>query len=106
MVTSFTENLITPLINIFGNAETFEGLAFEVRGQEFGYGNVIDALVSFLITAAVLFFFVVRPVNRFMRRHRTEPEVESPTRSCPECLSKIPTEARRCAFCTTEVATA
>ena len=104
VVSSFTENLITPLINIFGNAETFEGLSFEVRGQEFGYGDVIDAVITFGITAAVLFFLVVRPVNTFMGRNRTEPEVESPTRSCPECLSRIPTEARRCAFCTAEVA--
>ena len=103
VVGAFTENLITPLLAIPGDAARFSDLAFTISGSRFGYGSVIDALISFLIVAAVLFFLVVRPVNALMERRRTEPEVEATTRDCPDCLSSIPRAATRCAFCTTEV---
>ena len=103
VVTAFTENLLTPLLAIPGDAADFSDLSFTVSGSEFRYGAFIDALIGFLIVAAVLFFFVVRPVNKMMARRKTEPEVESLTRECPQCLSSIPTAARRCAFCTSEV---
>jgi large conductance mechanosensitive channel len=106
VVASFTKNLLTPLLAIPGKAANFSDLDFTIRGSHFGYGAVIDSIVSFLITAAVLFFLVVRPVNALMARRRTEPEVESTTRECPECLSSIPRAARRCAFCTAEVGVA
>ena len=104
VVGSFTKNLLTPLLAIPGDAARFSDLSFTISGSKFGYGAVIDAIVSFLIVAAVLFFLVVRPVNTLMARRKTEPEVESTTRDCPECLSAIPVAARRCAFCTAEVA--
>lgn len=104
VVTSFTQNLLTPLLAIPGDRANFSQLSFTVSGSEFRYGAVIDAIVSFLIVAAVLFFFVVRPVNHLMARRKTEPEVESTTKDCTECLSSIPAGARRCAFCTSEVA--
>jgi large conductance mechanosensitive channel len=104
VVTSFTENLLTPLLAIPGDAASFADLDFTIAGATFRYGAFIDAIISFLIIAAVIFFFVVRPVNSLMARRRTEPEVESTTRECPECRSSIPTTARRCAFCTSEVA--
>lgn len=103
VVTSFTENLLTPLLGIPGDVARFGELSFTVAGAEFRYGRVIDSIVSLIITAAVLFFLVVRPVNTFMDRRKTEPELESETAPCPECLSKIPVSARRCAFCTAEV---
>ena len=105
VVTSFTENLVTPLLAIPGDKASFAELSFTVGGSEFRYGAVIDSIISFLIIAALLFFLVVRPVNTLMARRKTEPEVESTTRDCPECLSSIPRGARRCAFCTAEVAT-
>jgi large conductance mechanosensitive channel len=104
VVASFTQNLLTPLLAIPGDKASFADLTFSVSGSVFRYGAVIDAIISFLLIAAVLFFFVVRPVNRLMARRRTEPEVESTTRECPECLSSIPLAATRCAFCTSEVA--
>ncbi len=61
----------------------------------FAYGPVFTALISFLLTAAVLYFLVVRPVNALLERYRTEPDVKSETRDCPECLSAIPAGARR-----------
>lgn len=106
VVTSFTENLLTPLLAIPGDKASFSELSFKVSGSEFRYGAVIDAIISFLLIAAVLFFFVVRPVNTLMARRKTEPDVESTTRDCPECLSSIPAAASRCAFCTAQVAPA
>jgi large conductance mechanosensitive channel len=100
VVASITTNLITPLLAIPGSQASFSGLKFTVSGSVFPYGKVIDALIFFVLTAAVLFFFVVRPVNHLMNRRRTEPEVEATTRDCPECLSSIPIAAKRCAFCT------
>ena len=104
VITAVTENLITPLLAIPGDAARFGDMVVRISGSEFGYGRVIDAILAFLIVAAVLFFFVVRPVNHLMARRKTEPEVESTTRDCPECLSSIPNAARRCAFCTATVA--
>ena len=104
VITSFTENLLTPLLAIPGDVASFAELDVEISDSAFRYGAFIDAVVSFVIVAAVLFFAVVRPVNRIMARRKTEPEVESTTRDCPECLSSIPRQARRCAFCTAEVA--
>src|SRR5688500_695413 len=104
VVTAFTENLLTPLLAIPGDAARFADLAFTISGSTFRYGAVIDALISFLLVAAVLFFLVVRPVNHLMERRKTEPDVESTTKDCPECLSSIPVAARRCAFCTSEQA--
>lgn len=106
VIASFTENLLTPLLAIPGDAASFADLDFTISGSAFRYGAFIDSVISFLIIAAVLFFFVVRPVNTLMARRKTEPEVEAPTRDCPECLSSIPRAARRCAFCTAEVAVA
>jgi large conductance mechanosensitive channel len=100
VITSFTANLLTPLLAIPGDKASFSDLNFKVSGSVFRYGAVIDALISFVLVAAVLFFLVVRPVNKLMERRRTEPDVESKTRDCPECLSAIPVGAKRCAFCT------
>ena len=106
VITSFTANLLTPLLAIPGDAAGFAELDIVVSGARFRYGAFFDSVISFVIVAAVLFFFVVRPINALMARRRTETEVESTTRECPECLSSIPGPARRCAFCTAEVGTA
>ena len=106
VIASFTANLLTPLLAIPGDAASFAELDVVVSGARFRYGAFLDAVVSFVIIAAVLFFFVVRPINHLMARRRTEPEVESTTRDCPECLSSIPRAARRCAFCTAAVGAA
>jgi large conductance mechanosensitive channel len=103
VVTSLVEDLITPLIAaIFGEPD-FSGLTFTLNGSEFRYGDFINALLSFATIAAAVFFFVVKPMNALTERLRTEP-ADPENHKCPECLSEIPAEARRCAFCTTEVA--
>jgi large conductance mechanosensitive channel len=103
VVNALVRDIITPVIAaIFGKPD-FGNLAFTINDSRFAYGDLINALISFVLIAAAVFFLVVKPVNYLMGRLRTEPDVESPTRGCPECLSQIPVGARRCAFCTTEV---
>jgi large conductance mechanosensitive channel len=103
VVNALVRDLVTPLIAAIGGEPDFDALAFTINDSRFAYGHFINALVTFLIVAAVVFFFIVRPVNMLMARMRTEPDVETPTRGCPECLSQIPVAARRCAFCASEV---
>ncbi|MGH9177827.1 MAG: large conductance mechanosensitive channel protein MscL [Acidimicrobiales bacterium] len=102
VVNAFVENLITPVIGIFGSTD-FSTLHFTINDSTFLYGNFLNTLISFVAIAAAIFFFVVQPVNALMARRKTEPDVESPTRDCPECLSSIPRAAVRCAFCTAQV---
>ena len=105
VITALVKDLVTPLISIPGKAN-FANLKFTVRHSVFLYGDFLNALVSFLLIATAVFFFVVVPVNKLMERRKTGTDVEAETRECPECLSAIPVGARRCAFCTTEVAPA
>ena len=103
IVTAFVAAFITPLVGVVtGAAGDFTTKTFTVRDVEFPYGQFVQALLSFVIIAAVVYFFVVKPVNRLMERFKTEPEVEAETKQCPECLSNIPIPASRCAFCTVE----
>jgi large conductance mechanosensitive channel len=104
VVNALVKDIITPAIAAVGGNPNFGGLAFTINGSRFAYGDFFNALVTFLIVAAVMFFLVIKPVNLVLDQFQTEPEVESPTRPCPECLSQIPKAAHRCAFCTTEVA--
>ena len=106
VVTAFVSSFVTPLIAAIGGKPDFSALAFTVNGSRFTYGVFLNALVSFLIIAAVVFFLIVRPLNALMENMRTEAPVAEVTRACPECLSQIPANARRCAFCTAEVGTA
>jgi large conductance mechanosensitive channel len=104
VVTALVADLITPLIAAIGGKPNFGSLSFTVNGSHFLYGAFINALLTFLVIAAVVFFLVVRPVNALLARRRTEPPVDEAVRQCPECLSEIPVAARRCAFCTSELA--
>jgi large conductance mechanosensitive channel len=103
VVNAVVKDLITPLIAAIAGEPDFGDLAFTINDSRFAYGDFLNQLLTFLIVAAVVFFLVVKPVNALMARLRTEPDVESDTRACPECLSQIPRAARRCAFCTAEL---
>ena len=106
VVSALVADLLTPLIAaIFGSSD-FSGLSFTINGSHFLYGHLLNVLISFVTIAAAVFFLVVRPVNALMARRRTEPPVDETTRKCPECLSEVPREARRCAFCTAEIGVA
>jgi large conductance mechanosensitive channel len=98
IVTALVADLITPLIAALGGKPSFSGLTFTVNHSMFKYGNFINALVTFVIIAAVVYFFVVLPVTKVMARNATE--AEATERECPECLSQIPIAARRCMYCT------
>lgn len=100
VITSLVANVITPIIAIPGGTSDFSGLILTISGAEIRYGQFINDLIAFILIAAAVFFFMVKPVNALMARRKSEPDVESPTKECPECLSNIPEGARRCAFCT------
>jgi large conductance mechanosensitive channel len=104
VVNALVKDIITPLIAAIGGDPDFGRLAFTINGSRFAYGDFFNAVLTFLIVAAVMFFLVIKPVNLLMEQLQTEPEVESPTRPCPECLSQIPRAASRCAFCTAGIA--
>jgi large conductance mechanosensitive channel len=104
VVTALVADLITPLIAAIGGQPDFAGLSFTINKSHFLYGSFLNALITFLVIAAVVFFLVIKPVNALMKKFRPEPTVEVTTRECPECLSSIPKLAHRCAFCTAEVA--
>ncbi|MCA9825990.1 MAG: large conductance mechanosensitive channel protein MscL [Dehalococcoidia bacterium] len=106
VVTSLVDNLLMPVIAMLFGEPDFSALDFTINDAVFGYGSFITAVVSFVLIAAAVFFFVVKPANLLMQRMRTEPSPDPTTRKCPECLSEIPIAARRCAFCTAEVAPA
>lgn len=103
VVTALVADLVTPLLAAIGGNPDFSRLSFTINGSHFLYGAFVNALLAFLLVAAVLFFLVIKPVNALLNRRRTEPDVEATTHACPECLSQIPLAARRCAFCTAEV---
>ena len=106
VIAALVADLVTPLIAAVGGNPDFSELSLTINGSVFRYGHFLNALLTFLIVAAVMFFLVIKPVNALLARRRTEPPTDEPTRDCPECLSEIPTAARRCAFCTTAVAPA
>jgi large conductance mechanosensitive channel len=101
VVSAFTKDLLTPLIGaIVGKAGDFATLSFKIRDSVFNVGDFINQIISFLLVAAAVYFFVVTPVNALLvRMHKDEPAPPPTTRKCPECLSDIPIEARRCAHC-------
>src|SRR5205085_8477150 len=101
LVTDLVKDLITPIIAAVVGKPDFSSILFEVNGSKFLIGDFINALVSFLLIGAAVYFFVVLPVNTLMARmKRGEAPPDPTTKNCPECLSQVPIAARRCAFCT------
>jgi large conductance mechanosensitive channel len=104
VVTSLTKGLLTPFIGALVKLPDFSNLKFQFRGGEFLIGDVINAAISFLLIAAAVYFFVVLPINWLIARmHKAEKPSDPTTKKCPECLSEIPIEARRCSHCTQPV---
>jgi large conductance mechanosensitive channel len=104
LVTALVRDLITPIIAALAGKHDFSALWFTIHGSRFFYGDFVNAVVAFVSIAAAVFFFVVKPVNALLARRQAEPPVDETVRPCPECLSEIPRAARRCAFCTAQVA--
>ncbi|ABF39011.1 large conductance mechanosensitive channel protein [Candidatus Koribacter versatilis Ellin345] len=103
VVTSIVKDLLTPFIAAIVGKPDFSAIALEIRGSKLMFGNFVNAAISFLLIAASVYFFVVMPMNAIIKRARKEPPVDPTTKKCPECLSEIPLDARRCAHCTSQL---
>jgi large conductance mechanosensitive channel len=104
VVSAFTKDLLTPLIAAIVGKPDFSYLGFTIRSTHFPVGDFVNAAISFLLVAAAVYFFVVTPVNMLVARmHRSDAPADPTTKKCPECLSEIPIDARRCAHCTQPV---
>jgi large conductance mechanosensitive channel len=104
LVTAFTGDLLTPIIAAIAGKPNFGGLSFTIHHSVFLYGAFINAVITFVILAAVVYFFVVKPIGALMDRFKPAPDEPVPTADCPHCLSSIPEAATVCAFCTRDVA--
>lgn len=102
VVTALVKDIVTPLIGIPGKISLGE-IQFSINGSTFLVGEFLNAVISFIILALVVFFLVVKPVNYLMSRSKTELPVEPTVRDCPFCLSSVPKLATRCSFCTSEL---
>jgi large conductance mechanosensitive channel len=101
VVTALVKDLLTPLIAAVVGSPDFSGIAVSVNGSKLLVGDFLNAVIAFLMMAAVVYFFVVLPVNSLMARlRRGEAPPDPTTKKCPECLSEVAIGARRCAFCT------
>jgi large conductance mechanosensitive channel len=103
VVQALVKDLITPILGAFGGVPDFSALFFTINGSKFLIGDFINALLAFIIIAAVVYFLVVVPVSRLMERLLPVPPLPTPTRECPYCISKVPVKATRCAFCTADL---
>lgn len=104
VVTSFVNDIIMQIIAAIGGQPNFASLDFTINDASIRYGAFLNAVISFLILAGVIFFFVVKPMNMLIARSRREAPADPTTMKCPDCLSEIPLGAKRCAFCTSVVA--
>lgn len=102
IVTAFVKDLVTPLIAAIGGKPDFSALNFTINHSKFLYGDFINAVLAFLIIAAVIYFLVLVPYTRLMERYQPAPQ-PAPVRECPFCMSNVPQAATRCPFCTADI---
>jgi large conductance mechanosensitive channel len=106
VVTALVKAFINPLIALLvRKPEFFAGVSFKIGDTPFPVGDFISAVISFVLVAAAIYFFVVTPINALVARSRRSAVPPDPTtKKCPECLSEIPIDARRCSHCAQPVA--
>jgi large conductance mechanosensitive channel len=104
LVVALTKDFITPLLAAIGGKPDFSALYFKVNGSKFLYGDFINAVIAFVILAAILYFFVVVPFGKLLDRYKPAPDEPAPLQECPHCISSIPAAATVCAYCTRDVA--
>lgn len=104
IVNALVKDLLTPFISAIAKAPDFSGLFFSINGSKFMYGDFINSLISFLLIAIAVYFFVITPINFLISKSKKEAPADPSSKKCPECLSEIPIEATRCAHCTTKLA--
>ena len=100
IVTSLVADIITPLIGAIAKVPNLSDWTFTLNDSKFTIGNFANHLISFLLISTAIYFFVVLPMNALLARARKEPAQDPTTKKCPECLSEINIQAKRCAFCT------
>lgn len=99
LINAIVKDLMTPFIGIIAKVPNFSNLSFTLNGSTILYGDFINVLISFFLVAAAIYFFVVMPMNAFMDRVSRKKDQKPTHKRCPECLSEIPYEAKRCAHC-------
>ncbi len=104
VVSSLVKDVFTPLIGAIVGAPDFGNLSLTIGDSAIMYGSFLNAGISFLLVAGAVFFFLVKPMNMMLARLNPPAEAAPATKECPECLSKIPVKAKRCAFCTATLA--
>jgi len=103
VVSALVKDLITPLIAAVGGTPDFSSIYFTINHSKFMIGDFLNALISFLINAVVMYFFVVVPMNKLISLTKKGKSIDPTTKICPECLSVVPLKAKRCAFCTSSL---
>ena len=106
IVTAFTSDLLTPIISAIAGKASLASLTFTIHHSVFRYGAFLNAVIAFLIIAAVIYYFVVVPVGKLMDRYKPAPDEPTPTMDCPHCLSSVPEAASVCAYCTRDLVAA
>lgn len=104
VVSALVADFLTPFIGAIAKVPDFSGLSFTINGSQFMYGHFLNAVISFLLVAGAIFFFVVKPMAMLMARDKKEQPPAPTVKQCPECLSEIPLAAKRCAHCAQPVA--
>ena len=100
IVSALVKDVLTPLVGAIAKVPDFSNMSFVLNGSKFMYGDFINALISFILVAFAVFFFVIKPMNLLIARSRKEKPADDTTKKCTECLSTIPLDAKRCSFCT------
>lgn len=100
VVTALVSDILTPFISAIAKVPDFSNLVLELNGSQLMYGHFLNVVISFVLVAATIFFFVIKPINLLIARTKKEPLPDPTTKKCPECLGEIPLEAKRCMHCT------
>lgn len=103
VVTALVKDFITPLIGAVAQVPDFSTMQFSINGSHFMYGDFVNVLITFMLVAASVYFFIVVPMNALIARSKREAPADPTTKKCPECLSEIDIHAKRCAQCTSVV---
>jgi large conductance mechanosensitive channel len=99
VVTALVSDILTPFIAAIAKVPDFSGLALQLNGSQLMYGHFLNAVISFVLVAAAIFFFVIKPMNVLVAKTKKDPLPDPTTKKCPECLGEIPIKAKRCMYC-------
>lgn len=104
VVNALVSDFLTPFISTIAKVPDLNGEYFTLNGSKFMYGHFVNAVISFLLIASTVFFFIVKPINILVSKSRLQEPQDPTTKKCPQCMSEIPIDATRCKFCTQPVA--